>query len=145
MAISRWEPVSSPLSVRDAANHLFDHGVWWPMRHEHAVVFTPMDVYANGDGYLVELALPGVMPDDLEMQVTGTQLTVSGEFKPAAPEGYRCLVSQRQTGPFRVALTLPDAADSAQVTATFEQGVLRLAVPKSEASKPKRIELKSAG
>ena len=42
------------------------------------------------------------------------------------------------------ALTLPDAADSAQITATFEHGVLRLEVPKSEASKPKRIALKSA-
>src|SRR5688572_10118038 len=98
MAISRWEPITNPISVHDAAKHIFEHGVWWPMRHEHALVSTPTDVYADGDGYVVEMALPGVKPDDIEMQLTGTTLTISGEFKPAAPEGYRYLVSQRQAG-----------------------------------------------
>jgi HSP20 family protein len=143
MAISRWERVGSPLSVEEAAQQLFDQGVWWPLRHERGMVSTPMDVYANGDGYVVELALPGVKPEDLDIQLTGTMLSISGECKSTAPEGYRYLVCQRRAGRFQTAVTLPDAADAAQITATFEHGLLRLEVPKSEASKPKRIALKS--
>jgi HSP20 family protein len=108
------------------------------------VVPTPMDVYADGDGYVVELALPGVKPDDVEMQLTGTTLSISGAFKPTAPEGHRCLVSQRPVGPFRVAVSLPDAADAAPVKATCADGLLRLEVPKSEASKPRRIVVNAA-
>jgi len=105
------------------------------------MVSTPLDLYTDADGYVIELALPGVKPADIDMQLTGTTLAIAGEFKPAAPEGSRYLVRQRQAGPFQLTLTLPDAADSAQIKATFEHGVLRLEVPKSEASKPKRIAL----
>ena len=144
MTISRWEPVSNPRSVHEAAQHFFDHHVWQSMRPEPAMATTPMDLYADGDGYVVELALPGVKPEDLDMQLTGTRLTIQGEFKPAAVEGRRYLLCQRQVGPFQTTVTLPDAADSAQIKATFEQGVLRVEVPKSEASKPKRITLQPA-
>ena len=143
MAISRWEARGNPLSVRAAAQQLFDQGLWWPMRHEHGMVSTPMDVYADGDGYVVELALPGVKSEDIDIQLTGTTLSISGEIKRAVPEGSRYLVCQRQAGPFQTSVTLSDAADSAQVKATFEDGLLRLEVPKSEASKPKRIALKA--
>lgn len=66
-----------------------------------------------------------------------------GEFKSAAPGGHRYLVRQRRAGMFQTSVTLPDAADSVQIEATFEHGLLRLEVPKSEASKPKRIALKT--
>src|SRR5439155_24702444 len=112
--------------------------------HAHGTAPTPMDVYTDGDGYVVELALPGVKPEDIDIQLTGSTLTISGEFKPAASEGRRYLVCQRQTGPFQTSVTLPDAADSAQIKATFQDGLLRLEVPKSEASRPKRIALKTA-
>jgi HSP20 family protein len=144
MTISLWNPETNVPSARQVAQQLFDQGVWWPMRHEHGTLSTPMDVYTDGDGYVVEVALPGVKPEEIDIQLTGNMLTISGEFTSAAPEGRRYLMCQRQTGPFQKSLALPDAADSAQITATFEHGVLRLEVPKSEASKPKRIALKSA-
>jgi len=144
MTISRWEPVGNPRSMHEAAQHLFDHHVWQSLRPDLAMAATPMDVSADGDGYVVELALPGVKPEDLDMQLTGTRLTISGEFKRATAEGRRYLLCQRQAGPFQATVTLRDAADAAQVTATFEHGVLRVEVPKSEASKPKRITLQPA-
>lgn len=144
MTRPQMEPLTNPVPVREAPNHLFNHGVWWPMRPASATMPAPMDVYADGDRYVVELALPGVHPEDIDMQLTGTTLTISGELKPAAEEGRRYLVCQRRAGTFRTVVPLPDAADSAQITATFEHGVLRLEVPRSEASRPKRIALTAA-
>ena len=144
MAISRWQPQPA-LSMRDAINQLFDESVWWPMRtgfgNACGSFYAPMDVYTEGDGYVVEVALPGVAPDQIDVQMVGNTLTISGEAKWEAPEGRQYLVRQRQGGRFQTAVTLPDAADAAQAKATFEHGVLHLEIPKSEAAKPKRIAL----
>jgi len=103
-----------------------------------------MNVYTDGDGYGIEVDLPGVNPEDIDMQLTGTTLTISGEFKSATSEGRRYLVCQRQVGMFQTTVTLPAAADSTQIKATFEHGLLRLEVPKSEAAKPKQIALQTS-
>jgi HSP20 family protein len=143
MAISRWQPGQPVLSVRDVMNQLFDESIWWPARNAgYGTYQPPMDVYTDGDGYTVEVALPGLKPEDLDVQMIGDTLTISGEFKLEAPEGRQYLVRQRQGGRFQTSVTLPDAADAAQVTANFEHGVLFLHIPKSEAAKPKRIALK---
>ena len=149
MAITRWQPVRPTLSMRDAMNQLFDESLWWPTRSlgngngtGYGYGFqAPMDVYAEGEGYVVEVSLPGVTPDQIDVQMIGNTLTIGGEAKVEAPEGRQFLVRQRQGGRFQTSVTLPDAGDAAQVKATFEHGVLRLEVPKSEAAKPKRIEL----
>ena len=143
MAITRWQAPQSPLSMRDAISQLFDESVWWPTRTagNGFGFYAPMDVYAEGDGYIVEVALPGVAPDAIDVQMVGNTLTISGEAKLEALEGRQYLVRQRQAGRFQTSVTLPDAADASQVKASFEHGVLRLEVPKSEAAKPKRIAL----
>ena len=145
MAITRWQPSYPTLSVRDAFNQLFDESLWWPQRSGFGSSFggfqAPMDVYTEGDGYVVEVALPGVTPEQIDVQMIGNTLTVGGELPVEAPEGRQYLMRQRPGGKFQASVTLPDAADAGQVKATFEHGILRLAVPKSEAARPKRIAL----
>jgi HSP20 family protein len=143
MAISRWEPFGNPLSVRDAMSRLFDQSVWWPMQTGFGGLQAPMDVYTENDRYVVEVALPGVNPDEIDVQMTGDILSISGEVKLEAPEGRTYLVHQRQGGSFHTSVTLPDAADASQIQATFHNGLLRLDVPKSEAARAKRIPLKA--
>jgi HSP20 family protein len=143
MAITRWEPFGNALSVRDAMNRLFDQSVWWPMGQELSGFQVPMDVYTDGEGYVVEVALPGVRPEDINVEMTGHTLTISGEYRLEAPEGRNYLLRQRQGGKFQTSFTLPDAADAGQIQASYEHGLLRLHVPKTEAAKPKRIALKA--
>ena len=143
MAISRWEPLGSPLSVRDAMNRLFDQSVWWPMQTGFGSLQAPMDVYTEDDKYFVEVALPGLNPDEINVQMTGDTLSVSGEVKLEAPEGRNYLVRQRQGGTFETSITLPDAGDASQIEATYHNGLLRLQIPKSEAARAKRIPLKA--
>jgi HSP20 family protein len=143
MAISRWQPSRPLLSVRDAMDQLFDESVWWPSRPMQNGFYAPMDVYADENGYVVEVSLPGVNPDDIDIQMVSHTLTISGEARLEAPEGRRYLTRQRQGGRFQTSVTLPDAADAAKIKATCEHGVLRLEVPKSETAKPRRIALQT--
>jgi HSP20 family protein len=143
MAISRWEPFGSPLSIRDAMNRLFDQSVWWPMQTGFGAFQAPMEVYTEDDRYVVEVALPGVSPDEINVQMTGDTLSISGEVKLEAPEGRNYLVRQRQGGSFQTSVTLPDAGDAAQIQATYHNGLLRLEIPKSEAARARRIPLKA--
>jgi HSP20 family protein len=143
MAIYRWEPFDRTLSMRDAMNRLFDQSFWLPNGQTGGAFQAPMDVYTEGDGYVVEFAMPGIKPDDFDIEMTGDTLTVSGEVATEAPEGRQYLMRQRVGGKFRSSVTLPDAGDASKIKATYQHGVLRLEVPKSEAARPKRIALKA--
>ena len=143
MAISRWEPAGGALSLRDAFNHLFDQSVWAPLG-QYAGGFSgqvPLDVYTEGDGYVVEAALPGLDPDAIEIEMVQGTLTISGAYPEATPEERHYLVRQWPRGRFQATVSLSDAGDASGINATYEHGLLRLAVPKSEAAKPKRIPL----
>jgi len=142
MAISRWEPAGGALSLRDAFNHLFDQSVWAPMGGFGGFGGqVPFDVYTEGDCYVVEAALPGLDPDAIEIEMVQGTLTISGAYPEATPEERHYLVRQWPRGQFQTTVSLPDAGDASAINATYEHGVLRLTVPKSEAAKPKRIPL----
>jgi HSP20 family protein len=101
--------------------------------------FTPLaDVEETDDAYLVEIELPGVKRGDIDVTLSGRQLTVSGERK----EKERVGILRRRTrvtGRFHYEVTLPAADPDAEVTAGYDDGVLTVRVPKPEADRPRRI------
>ncbi len=143
MAISRWEPAGGALSLRDAVNHLFDQSFWAPMGQQVGGFGgqVPLDVYTEGDGYVVEAALPGLDPEAIDIQMVQGTLTISGAYPDATADGRHYLVRQWPRGQFQATVNLQDAGDASAISATYEHGVLRLTVPKSEAAKPRRIPL----
>jgi HSP20 family protein len=144
MAISRWEPAGGALSLRDAFSQLFDQSVWAPMGQSGGFGGqVPLDVYTEGDRYVIEAALPGLDPDAISIEMVQGTLTISGAYPEVPAEGRHYLIRQWPRGHFQAAVTLPDAGDAGAIDATYEHGLLRLSVPKSEAAKPKRIALKS--
>ena len=104
--------------------------------------FTPLaDVEETDDAYLVEIELPGVDKDDIEVELTGQQLAVTGERK----ERERAGILRRRTrtvGRFRYEVVLPGATDDEGVTASMDQGVLSVRVPKPEQDRPRRIQVR---
>jgi len=147
MAIARWEPAGGALSLRDAFNHLFDQSVWAPMGGFGGGFGgfggqVPLEVYTEGDGYVVEAALPGLDPDAIDVEMVQGTLMIRGTYPEATAEGRHYLVRQWPRGQFQATVHLPDAGEASTISATYEHGVLRLTVPKSEAAKPKRIPLK---
>ncbi|WP_309064347.1 Hsp20/alpha crystallin family protein [Microbacterium sp.] len=101
------------------------------------------DVSETEDAYTVEVELPGVKRDDINIELSGADLIVSGELKEREREGlFRHRT--RRTGRFHYRVHLPDAVDADGVKATLDEGVLSVRVPKSEAAKPRRIAIEGA-
>ncbi|HEY7060281.1 MAG TPA: Hsp20/alpha crystallin family protein [Chloroflexota bacterium] len=142
MAMARWTPFQEFPTLRDAMDRLFEQSVvrpnGWHGQGWHAAL--PLDVYADGDNFVIEAALPGLDPDTVNVSVLGNQVTISGEY-PAAPEGRQYLFRERGTGHFERSIYLPTDLDAEKTEAHYEHGMLRLTLPKAESAKPRRISL----
>lgn len=104
----------------------------------------PMDAWREGDAFVIELDLPGVRPDTLDIDVERNVLTVRAE-RPARNGDWEMLASERPTGLFSRQLVLGDNLDLDKLSANYEDGVLRLTVPVAEKAKPRKIEVTRAG
>jgi HSP20 family protein len=138
MAMVRFDPFSDMLPLREAMNRLFEDSMVRPNSVQARTATVPMDVYVEGDDYVLEVALPGLEPNSVDVQVLGSQITISGEYG-AAPEGRQYLHRERGLGRFERTVTLPTELDASKAQAHYEHGLLRLTVPKAEAAKPRRI------
>jgi HSP20 family protein len=110
-----------------------------------ATAAAPVNVWEDDQALYVEADLPGVDPAKLDVTVTeGNQLLIQGER--AAPEipGATWVRQERPVGQFVREVELPALVDADKVEARYEHGVLRLTLPKHEAVKPRKIQVKPA-
>lgn len=106
------------------------------------VAFTPLaDVEETSDAYLVEIELPGVRREHIDIEVTGRRVTVQGERKEKERVGL-LRRRERTVGRFRYEVTLPSDIDDAHVAASLDDGVLTVRLPKPESDRPRRIEIR---
>jgi len=106
----------------------------------------PMDVVETQDSIKLRTALPGVNPDDVNIEINDNQLTLSAtrhDEERLENGGYRWI--EQQYGTFSRSVTLPRYIDTERIEANFNNGLLELVVPKKETVKPRRIELKTIG
>jgi HSP20 family protein len=104
-----------------------------------------MDVAEKADAYLINVELPGVEPNQVEINFEQNVLTIRGS-KPSSfgAEGeYRVYTAERVTGEFERSVRLPDFVDSERIDASYSHGLLRIVVPKAQAAQPRRIEIKA--
>jgi len=99
------------------------------------------DLRESDDAYVVNVELPGVQKDQIDIQVQDRELTISGEIADTG-DGRRHR-SSRRTGRFEYRTYLPGDIKADQVSATLSDGVLNVTAPKSEAAKPRHIEVKA--
>jgi len=111
--------------------------------HPRGFVTPPANISATDNEYLVEVDMPGVDKDGLEITVEGDELTIIGRRKSDLPESEACYCESPQADYRRVFELGPDV-DTSRISAEMKQGVLRLRLPKSEKAKPKHIEVKVA-
>jgi HSP20 family protein len=102
----------------------------------------PLDAFRGKDGYVVEFDVPGVAPDDIEVTVERSALRVSATRHRSVPDGAEAIMCER---PEHVAysrqIALSEDLDSERIQASYENGVLRLAIPVSERAQPRRIQV----
>jgi HSP20 family protein len=102
----------------------------------------PVDIEEQDDAYVVEAELPGVKREDVNIDLVGNELSITGEIKEKERKG----VLRRRTrrvGRFEYRVTLPDHVDPEAVEAKLDGGVLTVRVPKSERAQRRRIEVSS--
>ena len=102
------------------------------------------DVWREGDKWMLSMALPGVSPDKVEIDVAGRTLRVRGERIANEKSKPELFVSEISHGRFEREFALPEDIDAEHVQATYRHGMLELVLPVSEGAKPRRIEVKAA-
>lgn len=112
--------------------------------HAAAAVAVPLlNVWEDEQALYVEADLPGIDPASLDVTVTeGNQLTLQGDRKAPEVPGAVWVRQERPTGTFTRVIGLPALVDADKVEAKYDNGVLRLTLPKHEAAKPRKIQVK---
>lgn len=151
---SNWDPFRHLEALRREIERVFDQAdirEWtFPfspisfLPGRAARVYPLLNLNEDSDGFHIVALAPGVDPKSIKVEVTGDQLTISGE-KPVAdasisPEAYHR--SERAAGRFVRTMRLPGEIDADKITASYKRGLLQLTLPKAEAAKPKQIDVK---
>jgi HSP20 family protein len=100
----------------------------------------PADVSETDNAYLIHAELPGVHSDEINVEMRDREVVINGEVREQA-EGGRRHRSSRRAGRFEYRAYLPGDINPEGVNAQLSDGILTVAVPKSEAAKPHRIEV----
>ena len=107
-----------------------------------AVAAPMLNVWEDDQALFVDVDLPGIDPAKLDVTVTeGNQLSIQGDRAAPDIKGAVWVRQERPTGKFTRSVTLPSLVDADKVEAKYEHGVLRLTLPKSEAAKPRKIQV----
>ena len=108
-------------------------------------VYPPMNVYNDGETFIVRAEVPGIVPDSLDLEVVGDTLTVRGERQaPELPEGAAYHRRERDFGSFRRSLTLPEKVDNQKVAATCRDGILEIRLPHAEEGKARKVTISAS-
>lgn len=144
----RRDPFREMMSLRDAMDRLFEESFvrplgGWPLLGGESQALA-LDMYETDEDLVVEASLPGFNPDEVDISVVGNTLTVKGEHVEEAEkeEKGKYHFRERRYGAFQRSVSLPVEVNSDKADASFENGVLKLTLPKVEEAKPKRIQVK---
>ena len=143
--LMRYDPFREALRLRDAMEQLFAQSFVRPNWgiNGTATMGVSMDVFETEQGYQVKVLLPGVNPEDIELSVQQNTLTIKGQFQPSVKPDQQVnwVVQEIGVGSFERSITFPKPIDADKIDTSFEQGVLSISVPVSEASRPKKISI----
>ena len=143
--LTRYDPFREMMTLRSAMDSLVDKTFVGSRADCECVNWgLALDVSETGDEYLVKASVPGVNPDDLEITYNNKVLTIKGNTQQENEvEETHYHLRERRFGSFARSVSLPIPVDSDHIEASYENGVLSLRLPKTEASKPRRISISS--
>ena len=138
-ALDRWS------NLRDELDSFFDMP-FWSGSDRTTQLFTgwspALDLYESGDHFEAVVELPGMRKDVIDISLHDGTLTISGERKRESNDnGETAQRTERYVGTFRRSITLPTRVDATKVSATYQDGILKVALPKAEEAKPKQIQV----
>ena len=134
--IMPWRPLHHALATPRTLDQMFETAFGKPTGE----FTTRLDLRENDEQIVVRVEVPGVLPDDLEINVNGKVLTISGEKKDERAEeqgGHR--YSERRFGSFKREVRLSSTVDVSAVSAEHLNGVVTITLPRAQEAKPRRI------
>jgi HSP20 family protein len=144
--LTRWEPFREFSTLQDRLNRLFRESEG----REEALAttsFAPaVDVYEDEHNVTLKIEVPGIDEKDIDVRIENNALTVHGERKfekEEKEENFRRV--ERQYGSFTRTFTLPTTVDAEKVSANYDKGILKIALPKKAEAKPKQIKVSVGG
>jgi HSP20 family protein len=143
-SVVRWDPFRDVMALRHEVDRLFGRTLG---EGAGAAVWTPaVDVFDTKDAIVLKAELPGMKPEDIDIEVDENVLTVKGErrFEDRLEDG-RYYRLERSYGHFSRSLTLPQGVRGDSIEARFDHGVLEVRVPKAEEVRPRKIAVNVGG
>ena len=151
--VSQFPFGSDFVVLRDAMQQLLEESVV-PSRvarngsRANTVLRLPIDVFATNDEAIVIAAVPGMRPEDLDLTINQNTLSMSGHVPTAADseqgKGATWYLQELGHGQFQRTITLPFEVDAAQAEAVFDNGLVRITLPKAARAKPQKIAITRA-
>jgi HSP20 family protein len=146
MTLVRWDPFRELEDVSDRLNQMFQRSTPARTNGKETMVVADwvpsVDVSETEGEYQIKAEIPDVKKEDVKVTLEDGVLTIQGERKQEKEvKGKRYHRVERSYGRFVRSFTLPDVIDEEKVKAEFKDGILNLALPKSEKAKPKAIEV----
>ena len=143
-ALTAWTPFYRPLGLLDEIDELASE-FWtsWQPSIFGAALSPSTDMYEEKGQLVIKAELPGIDEKDLEVTLDSDMLTMKAERKEEVTEDVAHHIRGRYYGKYVQSLSLPYHVNADNVSATLENGVLELRLPKAEQSKAKRIEVKA--
>jgi HSP20 family protein len=141
----RPSPFGELLSLRQAMDRLFEDSFVRPSGWGASTsdsMSLPVDVSTSTAELTVQTALPGIKPEDVEITVENGTLTIRGETRSERKSGEGdYLVQEIRRGTFARSIALPNGLEPDKATASFENGLLTLRIPRAEQVKPRQIRI----
>jgi len=142
--LAPWSAADRWSNLRDELNSFFE----MPFRSsfgQAGQLFTgwspALDLYESGDNVVAVVELPGMRKEDIDISLHDGTLTISGERKRESANAEKAQRTERYVGTFRRSITLPTRVDAGKVGATYQDGILKVILPKAEEAKPQQIKV----
>jgi HSP20 family protein len=140
MVIRMRDPFASLLGLQRAVDSVMGTD-WFGSRTSGGGAFPLVNVFSDGEDFVLVAELPGVRKEDLDVQVRGDTLRIQGKKTIAHADGASVHRRERTAGQFDRTLTLPAEIDAAKVSADYRDGVLTLRLPRAESAKPRTVTI----
>lgn len=145
MNIVRWNRYGAPAALWQAVDRLWEDSLIWPLAWAHngnGVAALPLDAYHTDKELVIKAAIPGVKPEEVEVTVEGDCLTIKAERKAEEEvKGEHYVRREQHYGSFCRQVRLPEDVRAGEASASYENGVLTITLPKVEAAKPHQIKV----
>lgn len=143
--LTRWDPFQEAVTLREAVNRLFEESFVPSAPGANGGFVPALDLSETAEAYFVEMAVPGMKAEDLNVTVENGVLTISGEVKQNTETKERNFHRvERRYGRFNRSVSLPSTVRGDAIEAKLEHGILFLNIPKAEEVKPRKITINVA-